>query len=80
LANRVVDGDTFHIRYNDKDYKIRLLDVDTPEINKTGVLKQAFSEEACSFTKEMVLNKQVKLPEGKRPFVRDSRGIYIPRY
>jgi|GEM_PF-6574761 micrococcal nuclease len=59
--NKVSDGDTLQINYKGKNYKVRLLDVDTPESVKSGVAVQAFGKEATEFTKEMALDKEVTL-------------------
>ncbi|OPX42936.1 thermonuclease precursor [Ruminiclostridium hungatei] len=60
-VDRVTDGDTFHITYKSKEYKVRMLDIDTPESVKSGVKPQPYSEEASSLTKEMLTGKKVKL-------------------
>lgn len=58
---RVTDGDTVEISYKGKDYKVRLLDVDTPESVKTNVAVQEYGKEASELTKKMLLNQPVKL-------------------
>lgn len=58
---KAVDGDTLEIEYKNKDYKVRLLDVDTPESVKKGVELQPYSREASEFTKARALHRQVKL-------------------
>ncbi len=61
LVTKVTDGDTFHIKYKDNVYKVRMLDIDTPESVKAGVEPQPFSKEASSITKEMLIDQKVKL-------------------
>lgn len=61
VVNKVVDGDTFHITYNKIDYKVRLLDVDTPESVKAGVKPQPYSKEASDLTKKYLTDKKIKL-------------------
>lgn len=61
FVNRVVDGDTIDITYQKKDYKVRLLYIDTPESVKEGVEIQPYSIEASKITKKLVLRKNVKL-------------------
>ncbi len=61
LVTKVTDGDTFHIKYEDNAYKVRMLDIDTPESVKAGVEPQPFSKEASSITKEMLTDQKVKL-------------------
>jgi len=60
-VRKVTDGDTIQVEYNGNVYKVRLLDIDTPESVKSGVPVQAYAKEASQFTKEMTLNKTIKL-------------------
>ncbi len=60
-VTKVTDGDTFHAQYKDKEYKVRMLDIDTPESVKSGVNPQPFSGEASDLTKDTLTNKSVKL-------------------
>lgn len=58
---RVVDGDTIVVKYKKNNYRVRLLDVDTPEGVKQGISAQPYSQEASQFTKKSLSNKEVKL-------------------
>lgn len=59
---RVVDGDTFVIKYNEKDEKIRLIGVDTPEsVHPNEEKNTEFGKEVSNFAKEMLSGKQVNL-------------------
>lgn len=58
---RVVDGDTVEASYKKNSYKVRLLDIDTPESVKSGVPIQVYAKEATEYTKRLVSNQQVKL-------------------
>ncbi len=60
-VTKVTDGDTFHIKYDNQAYKVRMLDVDTPESVKSNVEPQPFSAEASNLTKELLTGKEVKL-------------------
>lgn len=60
-VSKVTDGDTFHIIYENRDYKVRMLDIDTPESVKAGVEPQPFSKEASRLTEEMLADKSVRL-------------------
>lgn len=60
-VSKVSDGDTFHITYKKKDYKVRMLDIDTPEAIKSGVKPQPYSQEASSLSKEILTDRKVKL-------------------
>jgi len=60
-VTKVTDGDTFHIKYGDQDYKVRMLDIDTPESVKSGVAPQPYAVKASGFTKETLTGSKVKL-------------------
>ena len=58
---KVTDGDTLTVSYNNQEFKVRMLDVDTPESVKSGVPAQPYSQEASDFTKETLTNKNIRL-------------------
>ncbi len=58
---RTVDGDTLVAVYKNKDYRVRLLCIDTPESVMSGVKVQAYGKEAFERLKEFVQDKKVKL-------------------
>ncbi len=59
---RVVDGDTFVINYNDKEEKVRLIGVDTPEsVHPDKEKNTKFGEEVSKFSKKTLLGKKVEL-------------------
>lgn len=58
---RTVDGDTLVAVYKNKDYRVRLLCIDTPESVTTGVKIQAYGKEASEKLEELVQDKAVKL-------------------
>jgi micrococcal nuclease len=60
-VTKVVDGDTLEVNYKNKEYKVRLLCVDTPESVKQGVSVQPYGKEASEFLKTSVMGKKVKL-------------------
>lgn len=60
-VTKVSDGDTIRVDYNGQEYKVRLLDIDTPESVKAGVEEQPYSQEASTMTKETLTGKNVKL-------------------
>lgn len=64
FVDKVVDGDTVRVKYKNELYRVRLLDIDTPESVKEGVPVQEFGREASKFTKSKILNKNVKLVFG----------------
>lgn len=71
LVTSVIDGDTFEIETGEK---IRLICVDTPEINETGY------EKAKIFLNSLSLNKKVRLEKDisdKDSYGRLLRYVYI---
>jgi micrococcal nuclease len=58
---KVTDGDTMEVTYKGETERVRLLCVDTPESVKAGVEVQQYSKEASQFTKQIALNKSVRL-------------------
>lgn len=58
---KVTDGDTFDIKYKNEEYKVRMLDIDTPESVKSGVPVQEYSKEAYEFVNGLIYQKEVKL-------------------
>lgn len=61
LVARIVDGDTVIIKYRQKDYRARLLDIDTPESVMAGVIVQPYAKEAMKFTRTLIQNQVVRL-------------------
>lgn len=70
-VTKVTDGDTFRIKYANKEYKVRMLDIDTPESVKAGVEPQSYSKEASELTKTTLTGKKVKLV-----FEKDTKDQY----
>lgn len=67
-VERVVDGDTLVVSYNDSEYKIRLIGVDTPEsvasesyLESTGKENTQEGVDASNYTKSLVEDKDVYL-------------------
>lgn len=61
IVTRIVDGDTVEVEYKGKEYKVRLLCIDTPETVKKGVAVQPYGKQASTRLKKMLLNKKVTL-------------------
>ena len=53
-VGKVADGDTFHVRLDGKEFKIRLLLIDTPETAKEGKAAQPFADQAKQKTEELL--------------------------
>lgn len=63
LVIRVVDGDTLAVKLDgdDRELKVRLLGVDTPETVDPRKAVQCFGKEASAFTKSLVDGERVRL-------------------
>ncbi len=61
VVRRVIDGDTIRAEYQGKEYKVRLLCIDTPESVKENVKEQPFAKQAAEKLEEMILGKEVQL-------------------
>lgn len=60
-VSKVVDGDTIWANKGNKDIKIRLVGVDTPELARFGNPAQFMAEEAKEFTKNLVDGQKIYL-------------------
>ncbi len=60
-VTRIVDGDTIKAKYESKEYKVRLLCIDTPETVKEGLPVQPYGKQASEKLSGILLNKQVTL-------------------
>lgn len=60
-VTKVTDGDTIRVEYEGKEYRVRLLDKDTPETVKAGVPAQPYGKKASDKLKEMLLEKEITL-------------------
>ncbi|EKN68653.1 thermonuclease family protein [Schinkia azotoformans] len=59
IVTNVVDGDTLDVMINNKEERIRLLLVDTPETKHPSKPVQPFGPEASKFTKDTLEGKEV---------------------
>ena len=72
-VERVIDGDTIHVRVEGKRYTVRLIGVDTPETKHPTKPVQYFGREASDFTKAALEGKTVMLQK-------DRTGDTVDRY
>ena len=72
-VERVIDGDTIHVRVEGKRYTVRLIGVDTPETKHPTRAVQYFGQEASAFTKAALEGKTVLLQK-------DRTGDTVDRY
>lgn len=72
-VGKVADGDTFHVRLDGKEFKIRLLLIDTPETAKEGKAAQPFADQAKQRTEEL-------LKKAKKVECKFDVGDYTDKY
>jgi micrococcal nuclease len=60
----VPDGDTVHVRLDGTEQPVRVIGVDTPEIDHHGGASPCFGEEAGRFTRDALLHHRVRLVPG----------------
>ncbi len=61
IVERVVDGDTIHVRVSGDDVTVRLIGIDTPETVKPDFPVECFGPEASDFAKEALTGQSVTL-------------------
>ncbi|MDD5438237.1 MAG: thermonuclease family protein [Patescibacteria group bacterium] len=77
LVVRVVDGDTIDVKLDsepEKEYKVRLLGVNTPETVDPRRPVQCFGHEASDFTKASLNGKRIWLAADSQADERDKYG------
>ena len=57
----VVDGDTLHVRRNDRDVTIRLIGIDTPEVDWYGGDAECYGARAGRFARGLLDGESVQL-------------------
>jgi micrococcal nuclease len=57
----VVDGDTLHVRRNDRDVTIRLIGIDTPEVDWYGGDAECYGARAGRFARGLLYGERVRL-------------------
>lgn len=60
-VTRVVDGDTISVSIDGKEYKLRMIGVDTPETVHPNKPVEFYGKEASDFTKQQLTDKTVYL-------------------
>ena len=61
LVVKVSDGDTIRVRYMGQEYPVRLIGIETPEINHPFEPVQCFGPEAKAQLEELILNENVRI-------------------
>jgi micrococcal nuclease len=72
LVKKVIDGDTIIIIDNNKEEFVRLIGVDTPEIDYENNKSECFAEEAKEQAKKLLENKKVFLEADNSQANRDK--------
>lgn len=76
----VTDGDTIHVRYLGQDEKVRLIGVNTPEVDWYGGHGDCFGSEAGLYTRHRLDDRTVRLTFDARlrdPFGRLLAYVYF---
>lgn len=71
---RVIDGDTFVVKINNKNEKIRIIGIDTPEKEGGYQTVECFGDHASDYAKKYLKNKKVSLLKSKKQNNRDKYG------
>jgi micrococcal nuclease len=58
---KVTDGDTIHVRYQARDERVRLIGVNTPEVDWYGGEAQCFGDEAGRYAQGRLIGATVRL-------------------
>jgi micrococcal nuclease len=79
---KVVDGDTIRVSIGEKVENVRLLGVDTPEVDPRRTVEQ-FGRQASEFARNLALDKTVRLERDPQGDTRDTYGrllryVYLP--
>lgn len=73
-VTKIIDGDTIEVKIKNKIEKVRLLGIDTPEIEGPYTKKECFGKEASQKTKEILKGKRVYLIGDPQAKNRDKYG------
>lgn len=74
LVVRVVDGDTIRVLINGQEEVVRLIGIDTPELNHPQKPVECFAKEASDKLKSLLQDRQVQLEFDPTQAERDRYG------
>lgn len=74
LVTQVVDGDTIRVQLRDREVRVRLIGIDTPEV-APGQPMECFGEEASTFTERELDGERVRLEFDVERFDRFGRTL-----
>jgi micrococcal nuclease len=77
---RVIDGDTVDIKYEGEKTRIRMIGIDTPEVESRYTTLEPYGKEASNFTTNLLLGESVYLRfDGDRTGQHDRMRAYLYR-
>ena len=81
VVNRVIDGDTIDVDIDGENTRVRLLNIDTPEIGHNGEPRECLAEEATQYLEgRLQRGTEVRLaygPERTDKYGRTLAGVFI---
>ncbi len=80
---RVIDGDTIEVKIKDKQELVRLIGINTPEVNSPYTKEECFGPEASDYAKKLLDKKKVYLIPDSNGQDRDKynrllRYVFLP--
>jgi micrococcal nuclease len=70
-VTKVIDGDTVEVVIGEQTEKLRLIGIDTPEVDARLNPVECYGKEASEATKELLLGKEVRLEQDDTQDIRD---------
>ncbi|MDO8486216.1 MAG: thermonuclease family protein [Candidatus Staskawiczbacteria bacterium] len=80
---KVIDGDTIEVKIKDKQELVRLIGINTPEVDSPYTKEECFGPEASDYAKKLLDKKEVYLIPDKQSSDRDKynrllRYVFLP--
>jgi micrococcal nuclease len=78
----VIDGDTIRVRLDGRDQRVRLIGVNTPEVDWYGGRTECYGSEAALYARHRLLGRSVRLRFDTRrldPYGRVLAYVYVDR-
>lgn len=76
-VTHVIDGDTFKVRVNKKEYTIRMLGINTPETLDPRKAVECYGKEASDENKKMLTGSKVRLEFSPKREVKDKYNRFL---
>lgn len=78
VVSEVVDGDTVDIvNSSGQSQRVRLIGIDTPEMNYTGGDAECYAEESKAYLKTLLINKTVHIQTDESQGMKDKYDRYL---